>query len=577
MQNNSFYGTRATVTKQTDPRIESVLQSLGHFIYYPNPGNLGDELIAEASMQIFDRLGLSYEMYDEDAKPRGEHVIVYGGGGGMIPDWNFLPVIESVIMAPGVTRCVILSHSVRDCESLLQKMDERYTIFCREQKSADYCRSCRTRAEVILTDDMGTLLNPAQVPMLSELLWLQPRPCLPVRIFATLFMPRFSRLRMLLRYYRKTHDRLIRHISSRTYKLKDGRRFAMMMRRDSEAVADNLPEFLQSLKNTDVSRYGGSDCRWRVFNQLGVRMFLDVTRNVDIIVTDRLHVSVAAALQGTNVIMIDNSYGKLSGVRKQSLSQFSHCHMCCSVQEVTQALAKLGITEAPEKLLTERPGLVQRISQQVGNLRRLLRLALQKKYIRNVCEQSTQGKCKPAGLVYSELRSIVKNDIYTPVDELVKLYFQYRLQYEGADTQMYVFPGEWNHYMTILCEQAEDTAKLMNRLREQGIRTADSPGTAAPQSVRLYTIMDYQGKSCHLTLPEGAESACELVKKAHNAVLPTVPGITWEVALTADGPAILSAHPHVDCSEIEQAGHPLRSALELLLKPAAAVRLAERT
>ena len=41
------------------------LANLGHFIYYPNPGNLGDELIAASTVTLFDRIGLSYEVYEE--------------------------------------------------------------------------------------------------------------------------------------------------------------------------------------------------------------------------------------------------------------------------------------------------------------------------------------------------------------------------------------------------------------------------------------------------------------------------------------------------------------------------------
>lgn len=333
----------SALSKSLNPVLERTLKSLGHFVYFPNPGNLGDELIAVATVQQFDKLGLSYEMYDENKEYEKGFALVYGGGGGMIPDWGFLPTIEKALTAPGLAKGVILPHSMRNCDSLLSKLDERFTIFCREQKSWEYCRSVNKKADIHLADDMGCLLDVNLLPAQSSLHNKLPMPNIFVWGFSLIFGNRRSKTRILHRYYRKTYQRLNKHAAERVHILADGRRLGLMMRRDSEAVSGCLPDKLQELPNVDVSRYGGANCRWHLFNQIGVRQFLDTISKFDIIITDRLHISIAAAHLGKEVIMIDNSYGKLSGVWNQSLTDVSHCHLCRTADKVAQTLDELAV------------------------------------------------------------------------------------------------------------------------------------------------------------------------------------------------------------------------------------------
>ena len=329
--------------KQLDPQLETTLRSLGHFVYFPNPGNLGDELIAVATLQVFERLGLSYEIYDDKkAYPTG-YTLVYGGGGGMIPEWGYLQTIATAFSDPGISRGVILSHSMRNCEELLNILDERFTIFCRDQKSLEYCESINTKAEIHLADDMGCYLDVSALPTLESLHRQLPCPGLFTWCSSLLSENRHSQTRTLHRYYRKTYHRLNRHAKQRTHLLTDSRKLALMMRRDSEAVADCLPEKLHHLKNIDISRYGGGNCRWIEFTRMGVRQFIDTINRFDVIITDRLHVSIAAAHLRKQVIMIDNSYGKLSGVFNQSLSHLPNCHLCTSGHEVSAAMQSLDI------------------------------------------------------------------------------------------------------------------------------------------------------------------------------------------------------------------------------------------
>ena len=322
--------------------LAQTLKGLGHFVYFPNPGNLGDELIAVATVQVFDSLGLSYEIYDKNKTYSDKFTLVYGGGGGMIPDWGFLPTIEKALMNPALVRGVILPHSIRGCDELLKKLDERFTIFCRERKSLEYCRSINKTADIHLADDMGCLLNPAAVPSQKELHKELPKPGLFIWLYSLLFESRKSRTRILHRYYQKTYARLNRHTRARAQLLPNGKKLGIMIRKDSETLEGSVPPQLPVQHNIDVSRYGGADCCWLTFNNMGTRQFLNTIDKFDIIVTNRLHISIAAAHLGKEVIMIDNSYGKLSGVWEQSLTTAKHCHLCRSSEEVISILDKLS-------------------------------------------------------------------------------------------------------------------------------------------------------------------------------------------------------------------------------------------
>lgn len=113
------------------------------------------------------------------------------------------------------------------------------------------------------------------------------------------------------------------------------------MRNDSEAAESILPQSLQELPNVDISRYGGGDCKWKDFTLLLVSQFLNALSRIDILITDRLHATIAATLLGRNVVMIDNNYGKLSGVWEQSLQQFSNCHLCRSKSDIENTLQNI--------------------------------------------------------------------------------------------------------------------------------------------------------------------------------------------------------------------------------------------
>ena len=76
---------------------------------------------------------------------------------------------------------------------------------------------------------------------------------------------------------------------------------------------------------------------------MGVYMLLHAVNAVDVVVTDRLHVSIAAAMAGRETMMIDNSYGKLSGVHEQSMKSLSHVSFCRNMEELLLQLRRSNV------------------------------------------------------------------------------------------------------------------------------------------------------------------------------------------------------------------------------------------
>ena len=80
--------------------------------------------------------------------------------------------------------------------------------------------------------------------------------------------------------------------------------------------------------NVDISHILGTYCLDKNYTNLLAKTFLAMIDSVDIVVTDRLHVGICGYLLGKEVILIDNSYGKLSSVYNYTCKDFSNMHLC---------------------------------------------------------------------------------------------------------------------------------------------------------------------------------------------------------------------------------------------------------
>ena len=94
-------------------------------IYYrPNPGNGGDGLIAEGTYQLFDRIKLDYQLWNDDAEIE-DATLIYAGGGNLVPEYTDASDFIGLHHARA-KRLVLLPHSVSGHEGLLQGEAEEH-------------------------------------------------------------------------------------------------------------------------------------------------------------------------------------------------------------------------------------------------------------------------------------------------------------------------------------------------------------------------------------------------------------------------------------------------------------------
>lgn len=290
--------------------LTEILRELGPFLYMINQGNVGDALIAASTVALFEKEGLPFIPCGQNL-PSGmeEIVLVYGGGGGFVPWFGMLPHYVQLFSDSRIRRCVILPQSFRECDELVDVLDERFTVCCRERASYEYCLSRNGRARFLLADDMALV---ADAGMLKK-----RRIPLPL-------------LKMEERAWGKC---MKRDIKVSLVALEGGGKLAVCLRRDPESTG--RAEALASLPlNTDISLYF-----MRVIDDIPhafayTRWALKALDQADVILTDRLHVGISGALLGKEVFLMDNVYGKISGIYELSLRErFPRLHVLNELNE----------------------------------------------------------------------------------------------------------------------------------------------------------------------------------------------------------------------------------------------------
>jgi len=261
-----------------------------HWTYIPNPGNAGDSLIAESTYQFFDRIGLSYSIASfRDTLESGARILI-GGGGNLVPMYrNIRNFLGRNLEAIG--SAVVLPHTIRGSEDLLGRLDQRFTLICRERPSYEFCLEMAPGAKVLLGDDMA-------------LQW------------------RWERTRAALRdQSARTTDRQflvrnLKHLTRRAvhrWKIHNGTLEAF--RGDIEGKNRQ-----HSRRNVDLSQVFSTDEETRLYAAAAVNSLASFIDRAERVHTDRLHIGVMSAILGKDVTMFDNSYGKNRAVFENSLA-----------------------------------------------------------------------------------------------------------------------------------------------------------------------------------------------------------------------------------------------------------------
>lgn len=253
-------------------------------VYIANPGNAGDALIASATWQFFDQIGVK-PVAATSRDIRAGDVVIYGGGGNLVPMYaDTRNAIETAAQL-GVSAFVLLPHTVRGHESLLSVLDDRFTIFCRDHESFSHVSQSARGLRVGLAPDMALGLN---VELLRQ------------RVSKLSSGWKWRSLGVSRRRWRR-YSRWLKATDSLQ---PDEAQRLEVMRSDVEAArVPGAPE-------RDLSDLYGSALSCRDECDVISERFLSVIDRAQTVFTDRLHVAVGAQLLGKPVTLLNNSYGK---------------------------------------------------------------------------------------------------------------------------------------------------------------------------------------------------------------------------------------------------------------------------
>ena len=270
--------------------LKQELQNLPEFTYIPNSGNLGDMIIAKSTLDFFDANNIKYHMFDGT---NASDVIVYGGGGQWTADYEYhwqkwLNIFRTA------HKIIILPSSFYNCQHLIDILDERFVVFCREMKSYNYIKSANTGAKVILDHDMALRMT-------------------------------HNALRGNIQISHKKDRYAIEQI-------KNAIQFPRTVVKFNRTDCESAGHWDTDLDLSGV-RYGDATSS-KEHIEFCTKLMLMAVDCADAIITDRLHVGIAAALMGKEVFLLDNTYGKLSGVYNHSLKQNPHIHFCTTMPDI---------------------------------------------------------------------------------------------------------------------------------------------------------------------------------------------------------------------------------------------------
>lgn len=296
--------------KMADFQNDSVikhLQSLDNMVYRADQGNLGDMVIAWAQNIAFEMSELKFnqllrtntiEVINRKNWISFSRLIqkpfdfVYGGGGIWNMHYNHMKLLKMYACHRNMRSFTVLPSSFWQCDEALKSFDSRFTVFCRDQLSYDYCTSMNHDATFILHDDVAFWLD-GMLPeeLLSETIICQDK-----------LKQSFNDVQQFL-------------CSCKSFDV------ANFIRTDAEKT-----DLTADINVFDISHvYGAAGLDISpIVAKHGTMLMMHAIKPFKKIVTNRLHAAITAALMGKEVEMHDNDYGKLGSVWNMSMLKFNN-------------------------------------------------------------------------------------------------------------------------------------------------------------------------------------------------------------------------------------------------------------
>lgn len=274
--------------------ILDMLSQLESFRYLSWLGNLGDALIQFSTRQAFRDAALDFEG-DVESCP-----VVFPGGGSLIPLYRSRRLLDEM---DGQRRVLVLPHTMRGIAALVRNRPNLQAI-ARDRLSWQHLVDGGVPANrVLLSHDVA--------------FWLED------------------------------------WVKEQSWGSSTGTLMAFRNDLESSGRFSGFDAINFDLSSTWVSRWVDADQTARAATK-----FLEFIARFDAIVTDRLHVAIAAALLEKECLLFANSYGKNRAVYELSLrDRFPMVRWCDSLDEIPQSLLSSAVGRvAAQEAWVERAG-----------------------------------------------------------------------------------------------------------------------------------------------------------------------------------------------------------------------------
>ena len=293
--------------------MKNEIKRISKFYYLPGKGNLGDVLIASSTFQYFKNNNIQFEIFDITKEIKDDFNLIYGGGGIWTKDYQKdYQEILNVFKSPYLKSCIILPSSFYNCPDLIEALDERFIVYAREQKSFDYIK--QSKASVFLADDM---VVGADLEEFNQ------------KLKGKISLKNLFQKSKAYKIYKKVIKK-----AKKALKKIDNFEVGYLFRTDCESNFEN------NYNSIDISNFRSIFCTNPALDFILSQVFLGVIDKFDVVVTDRLHIGIAATKLNKKVLLLDNTYGKNLNVYNQSLKDCKNVELI-NKNEIESKIAEI--------------------------------------------------------------------------------------------------------------------------------------------------------------------------------------------------------------------------------------------
>lgn len=279
-------------------------------IYVANSGNAGDALMACATYDLFDKLGIAYinvtHAFLADPSTVENRIVVLAGGGNFNEaGYNTYPRLLEQIH-DRAKKIIVLPHTISQNENLLSRLGKHVTLICREQISFNHVSNAAPKARVLRAHDMAFMLD------VDSILNFRPRYLISVlkKLGARLADMEVSHSYPTIRAYGQGLWLSRPWGGAKRHSRED----AYLYRMDIESTDIPIPE-----GNLDASLTFNFGVTSPMKARYTVHHLLKFLSGYEVIHTNRLHITIASALLNKTVNFHANNYYKCRAVFEHSI------------------------------------------------------------------------------------------------------------------------------------------------------------------------------------------------------------------------------------------------------------------